>query len=235
VHADGLGTPRVVTGSTGSTIWQWGYQANPFGEKAPSVAGISLSLRHPGQYYDAESGLSNWGYRSYEAIVGRSSQSDPIGLFGGQSSTYAYVGGNPLNRIDPLGLWQITISADLGIGGLLTFGYNGGQFNIGGYVGLREGVSVSINPDDVGCHEVGAWRGTRGDGRLGVGVLSANVSATVGPGVNDGEVAVGTPIKNLTFGVAVSNGQYSQRPITANVTVGESAFLGYGGQIYFGH
>lgn len=56
----------------------------------------------PGQYFDAETGLSDWGLRSYEAATGRSPQSDPIGLDGG-ISTYTYVGNNPLNYVDPLG------------------------------------------------------------------------------------------------------------------------------------
>ncbi len=105
VIGDGLGTPRAVVNDAGTTIWSWAYVGNPFGEQQPaSTTGYVLNLRYPGQYYDAETGLSNWGYRSYEAATGRSLQSDPIGLFGGQPSTYAYVDNQPLTYEDLLGL-----------------------------------------------------------------------------------------------------------------------------------
>ncbi len=105
VHVDGLNTPRAVADGSGNTIWQLPYRGNAFGEQQPSSSnGYTLNLRFPGQYYDAESGLLSWGHRSYEAATGRSSQSDPIGLFGGQPSTYAYVHNNPTNAVDPDGL-----------------------------------------------------------------------------------------------------------------------------------
>jgi RHS repeat-associated protein len=105
VHADGMSTPRAITDATGASIWQLAYKGNAFDEQQPSSASVySYNLRFPGQYYDAESGLSNWGYRSYEAAMGRSPQSDPIGLFGGQPSTYAYVDSQPLTYEDLLGL-----------------------------------------------------------------------------------------------------------------------------------
>ncbi|WP_266169712.1 RHS repeat-associated core domain-containing protein [Dyella subtropica] len=104
VHADGLNTPRAITDATGAAIWQWSYQGNPFGEQQPtSSSGYVFNPRFPGQYFDVESGLLNWGFRSYEAAAGRSPQSDPTGL-GGGLSTYAYVANTPLNGIDPLGL-----------------------------------------------------------------------------------------------------------------------------------
>jgi len=104
VTADQLNTPRAVTDSAGTLIWQLPYQGNPFDEQQPtSSSGYVLNLRYSGQYYDAESRLSNWGIRSYEAATSRSPQSDPIGLYSGQWSTYAYADNNSLMWSDPSG------------------------------------------------------------------------------------------------------------------------------------
>ena len=106
LYADALNTVRMVTNEQGVAYAQWPWLNNAFGEQAVSGSGID-NLRFPGQYYDAETGLSNNGYRTYDPNSGRYLQSDPIGLAGG-ISTYAYVGGNPLSEVDPSGLSTVT-------------------------------------------------------------------------------------------------------------------------------
>lgn len=109
VETDQLGSPRQVIqpGSSPANdvqVWKWDYFANGsvFGENAPSPQTITLNLRFPGHYYDAETGLNYNYFRDYEPGTGRYVESDPIGLEGG-SSTYAYVSSDPLSSYDPTG------------------------------------------------------------------------------------------------------------------------------------
>ena len=111
IVTDQLGTPRQVMDSKGVTVWQWDGEA--FGNTPPNAnpggqGDFVFNLRFPGQYFDAETNLNQNYYRDYDLATGRYLQSDPIGLSGGINS-YLYVGGNPVSRIDALGLdwiWQ---------------------------------------------------------------------------------------------------------------------------------
>ena len=110
LHTDHLHTPRLATDAAGAVIWRL-QNGRAFGDTAPSGS-VTINLRFPGQYYDAESGLHyNWN-RYYDPKVGRYITSDPIGL-GGGVNTYAYVGGNPVNYSDPLGLCPCGTADDL--------------------------------------------------------------------------------------------------------------------------
>ncbi|MES9858993.1 MAG: RHS repeat-associated core domain-containing protein, partial [Sedimenticola sp.] len=80
--------------------WEGTYKA--FGEVKVVGGSWDNPLRFPGQYFDKETNTHYNYFRNYDPGVGRYLESDPIGLDGG-SNTYAYVGGNPLSRIDPTG------------------------------------------------------------------------------------------------------------------------------------
>ncbi|WP_198781836.1 RHS repeat-associated core domain-containing protein [Shewanella putrefaciens] len=142
VHSDQLSRPELITDASKSVVWKANLKAFDRTVQTSSIGEFNLGLTPgflpyalwaiagdvqkcsghfcPGQYYDTESGLwYNWN-SYYDAALGRYIQSDPIGLAGG-INTYAYVGGNPVTRVDPDGkLWLIAAKClASGIGGAL--------------------------------------------------------------------------------------------------------------------
>jgi len=75
-------------------------------KKAEIEAGAAVvnNLRFPGQYEDQETGLHDNWHRYYYSRTGRYFTQDPIGL-DGAPNLFTYVDNNPINTIDPLGLF----------------------------------------------------------------------------------------------------------------------------------
>lgn len=99
IHPDRLGTPRLMTDGAGAVVWDAVYQ--PFGE-LQAMTGAGPEERFPGQHFDAESGLHQNHYRTYDPSTGRYIEPDPIGLDGGWNR-FAYVEGNPVRFTDSHG------------------------------------------------------------------------------------------------------------------------------------
>ena len=100
LHPDHLSSPRFGTDSAKNVVWQW--QDLPFGVAVPTGS-VTVALRYPGQYHEAETGLfQNWN-RTYNKASGRYLESDPLSTVAGLN-TYGYSGANPLSFIDKRGL-----------------------------------------------------------------------------------------------------------------------------------
>ncbi|MDB0524746.1 RHS repeat-associated core domain-containing protein, partial [Ralstonia solanacearum] len=115
IYADQIDTPRVITDTNNLMVWRWD-QTDPFGAMLPdenptSLGTFTYNLRFPGQVYDAETGKHYNVNRDYDPAGGRYVQSDPIGLNGGQWSTYSYVDGAPSTSSDPTGLQTFPLPA----------------------------------------------------------------------------------------------------------------------------
>lgn len=179
VHTDQLGTPRAVTTAGSATpVWNWAWQGNPFGEQGPTSASFVMSLRFPGQYYDAESGLIYNRWRDYEPGIGRYAESDPIGLSGGYN-TYAYVFSNPLGWYDPFGLSAQDKGAVIGCvvgGGVGSYFGAAAGGAVGGGAGLMCGPGAPV------CSTAGVTAGGA-IGYAGGGAVGCGFGGAIGSGV----------------------------------------------------
>lgn len=124
IQPDHLGTPRVVVDAVRDVaIWEWSNKGEVFGNQSPADDAdgdgtpFNLGLRFPGQQATGKSGLFYNYQRDYDPIVGRYSQSDPVGLRGGISS-YAYALAQPVARYDRQGLRSAGILSGSEAGGI---------------------------------------------------------------------------------------------------------------------
>jgi RHS repeat-associated protein len=107
VQHDHLGSARLITGPEGSGLQSWDYL--PYGELLQGV--FSTTHLFTGDERDSETDLDHTWFRQYSSQLGRWMTPDPAGLAAVDPSNpqswnrYSYVSNNPMNVIDPLGLW----------------------------------------------------------------------------------------------------------------------------------
>ena len=94
IHPDHLGTPEKLTDDSQQVVWSASY--TPFGQVTinEDVGNdsntITFDMRAPGQWYDAETGLSHNYFRDYDPNTGRYLQPDPIGVVYGGTAAPKY-------------------------------------------------------------------------------------------------------------------------------------------------
>jgi len=115
-HFDGLGSVVALSDVNSEVVERYSYDV--FGEPN-TTSSISNPYFFTGRRFDAETGLYYYRARYYSPDTGRFLQTDPIGYLAGLN-LYTYVGNNPLNWVDPLGLdwyppqWAADIIGDIG-------------------------------------------------------------------------------------------------------------------------
>jgi len=101
VFSDHIGSPRlIVDAGTGAVVQRMDFQA--FGEIIQDSYPGWQPFGFAGGLDDADTGLLRFGTRDYDPGAGRWTVKDPVGLEAGPN-LYQYVGGSPVDRIDPTG------------------------------------------------------------------------------------------------------------------------------------
>jgi RHS repeat-associated protein len=97
-HFDGLGSVIALSNTSGGIVERYSYDV--FGEPN-RVSSVGNSYMFTGRQRD-ENGLYYYRARYYKPSIGRFMQPDPIQS---EINIYTYCGNNPVNYVDPWGLW----------------------------------------------------------------------------------------------------------------------------------
>lgn len=106
-HLDHLGSPVASTDWSGGLLWRESY--TPFGDRRSDPVANRDKPSFTGHIDDDATGLTYMQARYYDPTLGRFLSSDPVGFIQGgvnYFNPYAYLSNDPINKIDPTGMYQ---------------------------------------------------------------------------------------------------------------------------------
>jgi RHS repeat-associated protein len=111
LHHDQVGSIRLITDSAGATGTATTQAFDPYGNSVSTSGSLTSPFGFAGQYLLSDSGLYLMGARVYDPVTSTFMSVDPA--LAKTMSPTAYVGGDPLNGVDPSGLAQINLPGAL--------------------------------------------------------------------------------------------------------------------------
>ncbi len=111
-HHNALGSVVALTSATGSVVERYAYSAYGLPQimdasyNALSGSAVGNDYLFTGRRWEAEIGKYYYRARYYDPKNGRFMQRDPLGYVDGMNA-YEYVRGNPVNFVDPMGLFSL--------------------------------------------------------------------------------------------------------------------------------
>ncbi len=217
---DQLGSVRlVVKVSSGNIVQRMDYDewGNVTLDTNPNFQPFGFA----GGLYDAETGLVRFGARDYDPEIGRWTAKDPILFEGGQANLYVYVGNDPVNRIDPRGLWVVVNWNEVGAGA--------GIPGLGWGAGFRSGIAFDDdgNYGEVTSNSFGFERGAKVSLSCGVSMYDADTIYDLqGTGIE-----LGMEVERL-WGMAISFEVGTSYEETDYIGVNVSGAVGVGASQY---
>lgn len=207
-HYNATGSTVAMTDQSQTMVNKYAY--DPFGNIGNQEESIPQPFKYVGQFgvMTEPNGFYYMKARYYDPNVGRFISEDPTGFDGGDVNLMAYVGNQPVNGIDPSGLWTMSLSVNLS-GALATIGATGGtNFNIGhdsrsdilhgwsasitgtagGGVSLGFGGGLGFNATVTNANNVNQLQGTSAE--VGVGYGPVSVGTVIGSNYTGGSVSI---------------------------------------------
>ena len=164
---DALGNVTALTDSTGSLVEQYSYDVYGKPTIKDGRGNLKTTSLTPflftGREYDNETGLYHYRARAYSPVLGRFISRDPLSeaeLSQGPN-LYAYVGNNPGNHLDPLGLFAPGVGASAAANALSSMGTASAATNALSSMGTASsGIGAAAIAPIAAAAAVGAAAGT---------------------------------------------------------------------------
>jgi RHS repeat-associated protein len=175
IISDHLGSPRLIVDVADGTIVQQ-IEYDEFGKVLSDTNPGFQPFGFAGGLYDRDTGLVRFGARDYDAETGRWSSKDPVQFAGGDTNLYGYGLQDPINHIDPSGLW---IGVDEVVGAAIGGVVNTGIYAIAQLVKYHGNVSCIAGKDLAIAFGVGFVAGFFATDTFGASIAVAASANTV--------------------------------------------------------